>query len=140
MNLGVSGEVVAYLSDPVVQGEIDDLLASAATPSSGLMSRLVSLGWKPDGEVAALLLGLNLFVHYYNKERDEYGTEIVIDNGKIVAKELDNDIIEATIEFCKKPDEMITEKTDAVVAGRMDAKIEKEKKSIFNKLAGWRKK
>ena len=75
-SLGVCGEVVAYLSDPVVQGEIDDLLASAATPSSGLMSRLVSLGWKPDGEVAALLLGLNLFVHYYNKERDEYGTEI----------------------------------------------------------------
>ena len=71
---------------------------------------------------------------------DEYGTEIVIDNGKIVAKELDNDIIEATIEFCKQPAEMITEKTDAVVAGRMDAKIEKEKKSIFNKLAGWRKK
>ena len=76
MNLGVSGEAVAYLSDPVVQGEIDDLLSSAATPSSGLMSRLVSLGWKPDGEVAALLLGLNLFVHYYNKERDDYGTEI----------------------------------------------------------------
>ena len=76
MNLGVSGEVVAYLADPVVQGEIDDLLASAATPSSGLMSRLVSLGWKPDSEVAALLLGLNLFVHYYNKERDDYGTEI----------------------------------------------------------------
>ena len=47
---------------------------------------------------------------------------------------------EATIEFCKQPAEMITEKTDAVVAGRMDAKIEKEKKSIFNKLAGWRKK
>ena len=76
MNLGVSGEVVAYLADPVVQGEIDDLLSSAATPSSGLMSRLVSLGWKADSEVAALLLGLNLFVHYYNKERDEYGTEI----------------------------------------------------------------
>ena len=67
---------MAYLADPVVQGEIDDLLSSAATPSSGLMSRLVSLGWKPDSEVAALLLGLNLFVHYYNKERDEYGTEI----------------------------------------------------------------
>tara|TARA_R110000824_G_scaffold269290_1_gene457821 strand:+ start:148 stop:483 length:336 start_codon:yes stop_codon:yes gene_type:complete len=76
MNLGVSGEVVAYLADPVVQGEIDDLLSSAATPSSGLMSRLVSLGWKADSEVAALLLGLNLFVHYYNKERDDYGTEI----------------------------------------------------------------
>ncbi len=75
-SLGASGEVVAYLSDPEVQGEIDDLLASAATPSAGLMSRLVSLGWKPDGEIAALLLGLNLFVHYYNKERDEYGTEI----------------------------------------------------------------
>ena len=67
---------MAYLADPVVQGEIDDLLSSAATPSSGLMSRLVSLGWKADSEVAALLLGLNLFVHYYNKERDEYGTEI----------------------------------------------------------------
>ena len=67
---------MAYLADPVVQGEIDDLLSSAATPSSGLMSRLVSLGWKPDSEVAALLLGLNLFVHFYNIERDQHGTEI----------------------------------------------------------------
>ena len=75
-SLGVSGEVVGFLADPEVQGEIDDLLASAATPSAGLMSRLVSLGWKPDGEIAALLLGLNLFVHFYNIERDQHGTEI----------------------------------------------------------------
>ena len=77
-SLGVSGEVVAYLSDPEVQGEIDDLLASAATPSAGLMSRLVSLGWKPDSEMAALLLGLNLFVFYYNEERDTNGTDIPV--------------------------------------------------------------
>ena len=77
-SLGVSGEVVAYLSDPEVQGEIDDLLASAATPSAGLMSRLVSLGWKPIGEVPALLLGLNLFVFYYNEERDTNGTAIPV--------------------------------------------------------------
>jgi len=75
-SLDRAGEVVVYLADPVVQGEIDDLLSSAATPSSGLMSRLVSLGWKPDSEVAALLLGLNLFVHFYNIERDQNGTEI----------------------------------------------------------------
>ena len=74
-SLGASGEVVAYLADPEVQGEIDDLLASAATPSAGLMSRLVSLGWKPDSEMAALLLGLNLFVFYYNEERDTNGTD-----------------------------------------------------------------
>ena len=77
-SLGASGEVVAYLSDPEVQGEIDDLLASAATPSAGLMSRLVSLGWKPDSEMAALLLGLNLFVFYYNEERDTNGTDIPV--------------------------------------------------------------
>ena len=77
-SLGVSGEVVAYLADPEVQGEIDDLLASAATPSAGLMSRLVSLGWKPDSEMAALLLGLNLFVFYYNEERDTNGTDIPV--------------------------------------------------------------
>jgi hypothetical protein len=75
-SLSVAGEVVGFLADPEVQGEIDDLLSSAATPSAGLMSRLTSLGWKPEGEVPALLLGLNLFVHYYNKERDEYGTDI----------------------------------------------------------------
>ena len=77
-SLGASGEVVAYLADPEVQGEIDDLLASAATPSAGLMSRLVSLGWKPDSEMAALLLGLNLFVFYYNEERDTNGTDIPV--------------------------------------------------------------
>jgi len=75
-NCGVWGEVVVYLADSVVQGEVDDLLSSAATPSSGLMSRLSALGWKPDSEVAALLFGLSLFVHYYNKERDQEGTEI----------------------------------------------------------------
>ena len=77
-SLGASGEVVAYLAGPEVQGEIDDLLASAATPSAGLMSRLVSLGWKPDSEMAALLLGLNLFVFYYNEERDTNGTDIPV--------------------------------------------------------------
>ena len=72
---------------------------------------------------------------------DEYGTEVVIDNGKIVAKELDNDIIEATIEFCKQPAEMITEKTDAVIAERMDAQVEEERLGMFSKLADkWRKK
>ena len=72
---------------------------------------------------------------------DEYGTEVVIDNGKIVAKELDNDIIEATIEFCKQPAEMITEKTDAAIAGRMDAQVEEERLGMFSKLADkWRKK
>ena len=69
---------MGFLADPEVQGEIDDLLASAATPSAGLMSRLVSLGWKPDGEMAALLLGLNLFVFYYNEERDTNGTDIPV--------------------------------------------------------------
>ena len=69
---------MGFLADPEVQGEIDDLLASAATPSAGLMSRLVSLGWKPDGEIAALLLGLNLFVFYYNEERDTNGTDIPV--------------------------------------------------------------
>ena len=93
---------------------------------------------------------------------DEYGTEVIIDNGKIVAKELDNDIIEATIEFCKQPAEravfcrkcggdkllqtvycqkcqdLINE--EAEKNKTIDTQAEKEKKSIFNKLAGWRKK
>ena len=72
----MAGEVVGFLADPEVQGEIDDLLSSAATPSAGLMSRLTSLGWTAEGEVPALLLGVNLFIHYYNKERDECGTDI----------------------------------------------------------------
>ena len=68
--------IVGFLSDSVVQGEIDDLLASAATPSSRLMSRLVSLGWRPyDGEVPALLYGMALFVRAYNEQRD-IGCEI----------------------------------------------------------------
>ena len=72
----MSGDGVGFLSDSVVQGEIDDLLASAATPSSGLMSRLVSLGWRPyDGEVPALLYGMALFVRAYNEQRD-LGCEI----------------------------------------------------------------
>ena len=75
-SLDRAGEVVVYLSDLEVQGEIDDLLSSAATPSSGLMSRLTSLGWTPNGEVAALLYGMSLFVHFYNIERDKHGTEI----------------------------------------------------------------
>ena len=73
----MSGDGVGFLSDSVVQGEIDDLLASAATPSSRLMSRLVSLGWRPYGEeIHALMYGMALFVRAYNTERDEYGTEI----------------------------------------------------------------
>ena len=75
-NCGVWGELVVYLADSVVQGEVDDLLSSAATPSSNLMSRLSALGWQPTSEVAALLFGLSLFVHYYNKERDQEGTAI----------------------------------------------------------------
>ena len=72
----MSGDGVGFLSDSVVQGEIDDLLASAATPSSRLMSRLVSLGWRPyDGEVPALLYGMALFVRAYNEQRD-LGCEI----------------------------------------------------------------
>ena len=68
--------IVGFLSDSVVQGEIDDLLASAATPSSRLMSRLVSLGWRPyDGEVPSLLYGMALFVRAYNEQRD-IGCEI----------------------------------------------------------------
>lgn len=62
---------MGFLSDTDVQGEIDDLLASAATPSSNLMNRLISLGWRPDGEVPALLYGLSLFVMYYNGHRDD---------------------------------------------------------------------
>ena len=72
----LSVSIVGFLSDSVVQGEIDDLLASAATPSSRLMSRLVSLGWRPyDGEVPALLYGMALFVRAYNEQRD-LGCEI----------------------------------------------------------------
>ena len=72
----MSGEAVGFLADTVVQGEIDDLLASAATPSSRLMSRLVSLGWRPyQGEVPALLYGMALFVRAYNEQRD-MGCEI----------------------------------------------------------------
>ena len=68
---------MGFLSDSVVQGEIDDLLASAAIPSSRLMSRLVSLGWQPtEGETHTLLFALAVFVRAYNTERDEYGTEI----------------------------------------------------------------
>jgi len=48
---------------------------------------------------------------------------------------------EATIEFCKQPAEMITEKTDAVIAERMDAQVEEERLGMFSKLADkWRKK
>ena len=75
-SLDRAGEVVDYLSDSEVQGEIDDLLSSAATPSSGLMSRLSSLGWTPTGEVSALLYGMSLFVYFYNIERDQHGTAI----------------------------------------------------------------
>ena len=67
--------VVGFLSDVDAQGDVDDLLTSAATPSSNLMNRLISLGWRPDGEVPALLYGLSLFVMFYNGHRDE-GTDI----------------------------------------------------------------
>ena len=66
--------VVGFLSDVDVQGDVDDLLTSAATPSSNLMNRLISLGWRPDGEVPTLLYGLSLFVMFYNTHRDE-GTD-----------------------------------------------------------------
>ena len=72
----MSGDGVGFLSDSVVQGEIDDLLASAATPSSRLMSRLVSLGWQPtEGETHTLLFALAVFVRTYNEQRD-LGCEI----------------------------------------------------------------
>ena len=69
--------IVGFLSDVGVQGDVDDLLTSAATPSSNLMNRLISLGWRPDGEVPALLYGLSIFVMYYNQQRDE-GVDIPI--------------------------------------------------------------
>ena len=62
---------MVYLADEQVQGDIDDLLVSAATSSGRLMNRLIHLGWKPVGEVPTLIFGGFLFIHSYAKARDE---------------------------------------------------------------------
>lgn len=62
---------MGYLADEQVQGDVDDLLASAATSSGRLMNRLIHLGWKPVGEVPTLIFGGFLFSHNYAKAREE---------------------------------------------------------------------
>ena len=62
---------MVYLADEQVQGDIDDLLVSAATSSGRLMNRLIHLGWKPVGEMPTLIFGGFLFIHSYAKARDE---------------------------------------------------------------------
>jgi hypothetical protein len=66
---------VGYLADEQVQGDVDDLLASAATSSGRLMNRLIHLGWKPVGEVPTLIFGGFLFIHSYGNAR-EGGAEV----------------------------------------------------------------
>ena len=64
-------DIVGLLDDREVREAIDDLLSSAANPSDVLMTRLLALGWKPQGEAHITLLGLMLIVHYYNEDRNK---------------------------------------------------------------------
>ena len=88
--------IVGFLSDTDVQGDVDDLLTSAATPSSNLMNRLISLGWRPDGEVPALLYGMSLFVMFYNAHRDE-GTDIPLCLDMAYAETINHPVISRLI-------------------------------------------
>ena len=62
---------MGFLDDQVVRDALDDLLSSAATSSDRLMSRLITLGWKPNGEAHTMFFGLMLFIMAYNDARDE---------------------------------------------------------------------
>ena len=87
---------MGFLADSDVQGEIDDLLASVATPSSNLMNRLISLGWRPVGEVPTLLYGLSLFVMFYNSHRDD-GTDIPLCIDMAYAETINHPVISKLI-------------------------------------------
>lgn len=67
---------MGFLSDGATAQELDDLLAAAATPLSGLMSRLFALGWRPVGMVPTLLYAQAVFIKAYNEVRDEMNLSV----------------------------------------------------------------
>jgi len=64
------GGDVGMLIDSSVQGDVDDLLAAAATPSSNLMRRLFASGWRPVGLLPTLFYAQMIFTKSYNEARD----------------------------------------------------------------------
>ena len=68
------------------------------------------------------------------KTFDEYGTEIEVMDGKIRAAKLDDEIIKATMDFCKEPadfDSAVEEYKEVV---DVVEKIETRNKSAFKRL------
>lgn len=65
------GGVVGFLDDQQVRDAIDDLMQSAVTSSDRLMTRLMELDWKPNGEAHLTILALMLIVHHYDSLRDQ---------------------------------------------------------------------
>ena len=63
--------VVGFLDDQQVRDAIDDLMQSAVTSSDRLMTRLMKLDWKPNGEAHITILALMLMVHHYDSFRDQ---------------------------------------------------------------------
>ena len=65
------GGVVGFLDDQQVRDAIDDLMQSAVTNSDRLMTRLMELDWKPNGEAHITILSLLLIIHHYNFFRNQ---------------------------------------------------------------------
>ena len=55
---------MGFLDDQQVRDAIDDLMQSAVTSSDRLMTRLMELDWKPNGEAHNTILALMLMVHH----------------------------------------------------------------------------
>ena len=64
------GGDVGMLIDSGVQGDVDDLLAAAATPSANLRRRLFASGWSAVGLLPTLWFASCIFTKSYNEARD----------------------------------------------------------------------
>ena len=77
------------------------------------------------------------------KTFDKHGTEIEVMNGKVRAAQLDDEIIKATMDFCKEEfvEEEPVNTTNARIGKSIDNQIEKERLFGFKALTNrWRKK
>ena len=77
------------------------------------------------------------------KTFDKHGTEIEVVDGKIKATKLDDEIIKATMDFCKEEfvEEEPVNTTNARIGKSIDNQIEKERLFGFKALTNrWRKK
>ena len=62
---------VEVLTDEELLSSIDELLTSSHPPFDRVMSRLIALDWKPNGQASAFVLAMALFTKQYAHHRGE---------------------------------------------------------------------